>query len=44
LSAEDDAADTGVPRLIAAGADRTRVNLVVAVEDRCGERRFNLAP
>ena len=43
LSAEDDAADTGVPRLIAAGADRTRVNLVMAVEDRCGERRFNLA-
>ena len=39
----DDAADTGVPRLIAAGADRTRVNLVMAVEDRCGERRFNLA-
>ena len=43
LSAEDDAADTGVPRLIAAGADRTRVNLVMAVEDRCGERRFNSA-
>ena len=33
LSAEDDAADTGVPRLIAAGADRTRVHLVMAVED-----------
>ena len=43
LSAEDDAADTGVPRLIAAGADRTRVNLVMAVEDRCGERRFQLS-
>jgi RecA/RadA recombinase len=43
LSAEDDAADTGVPRLIAAEADRTRVHFVKAVEDGAGERRFNLA-
>ena len=33
LSAEDDAADTGVPRLIAAGADRTRS------QSRYGRRR-----
>jgi putative DNA primase/helicase len=43
LSAEDDAADTGVPRLIAAEADLTRVHFVKAVEDGGSERRFNLA-
>ena len=44
LSAEDDPADTGVPRLIAARADRTRIHFVKAVkEDSGGERRFNLA-
>jgi putative DNA primase/helicase len=44
LSAEDGAADTVVPRLIAAGADRERVHLVSAVrsEDGTGRRAFNL--
>jgi putative DNA primase/helicase len=43
LSAEDDAADTVVPRLIAAGADRTRMHIVTAVkEEDGGERAFNL--
>ena len=43
LSAEDDAADTVVPRLIAAGADRTRMHVVTAVkEEDGGERAFNL--
>jgi putative DNA primase/helicase len=44
LSAEDDAADTIVPRLMAAGADRERVHLVSAVrsEDGTGRRAFNL--
>jgi hypothetical protein len=44
LAAEDDAADTIVPRLIAAGANRTRVHVVKAVEGDDGvERAFNLA-
>ena len=44
LSAEDDAADTLVPRLIAAGADRSRIHVVMAVKDDNGvERAFNLA-
>jgi putative DNA primase/helicase len=43
LSAEDDAADTLVPRLIAADADRARIHIVKAVEDGGDERRFNLA-
>jgi hypothetical protein len=44
LSAEDDAGDTIVPRLIAAGASRTRVHLVKAVKGDDGiERPFNLA-
>jgi AAA domain/Bifunctional DNA primase/polymerase, N-terminal len=44
LSAEDDAADTVVPRLIAAGADCTRIHFVKAVKDEDGaERVFNLA-
>lgn len=43
LSAEDDAADTIVPRLIAAGADLTAVHLVKAVKDDDGvERAFSL--
>jgi putative DNA primase/helicase len=44
LSAEDDPADTIVPRLLAAGADRRRVELVTSVrsEDRSGRRAFNL--
>ena len=44
LSAEDDTADTLVPRLIAAEADRVRIHIVKAVKDKSGgERRFNLA-
>jgi putative DNA primase/helicase len=43
LSAEDDPADTIVPRLIAAGADRGRIHIVKAVKDGNGERPFNLS-
>jgi hypothetical protein len=44
LSAEDDAADTIVPRLIAAAADRAAVHLVKAVKGHDGvERAFTLA-
>jgi RecA-family ATPase len=44
LSAEDGAADTIVARLIAAGADRRRVDIITAVcsEDGRGRRAFNL--
>jgi putative DNA primase/helicase len=43
LSAEDSAADTIVPRLIAAGADRNRVHLINAVQEgEKGRRSFNL--
>lgn len=46
LSAEDDAADTLVPRLMAAGADTDRVHIVEAVKTTHGtdslERQFNL--
>jgi putative DNA primase/helicase len=43
LCAEDDAADTIVPRLAAAGADLTRVYIVPAVErDGGGQRLFSL--
>jgi putative DNA primase/helicase len=43
LSAEDDPADTIVPRLIAAGADLSRIHIVKAVKDGDGERPFNLS-
>jgi hypothetical protein len=43
LAAEDDPADTIVPRLIAAGADRSRIHIVKAVKDGDGERPFNLS-
>jgi putative DNA primase/helicase len=44
FNAEDGAADTIVPRLIAAGADMKRVHIVSAVlqEDGKGRRTFNL--
>ena len=44
LSAEDGAADTIVPRLIAAGADLDRVHIVSAVRNpgKGGQRTFNL--
>jgi putative DNA primase/helicase len=43
LSAEDDPADTIVPRLIAAGADRGRIHIVKAVKDGNGERPFSVS-
>jgi AAA domain-containing protein len=43
LSAEDGAADTVVPRLMAAGADRGRVELVSAVRDEKSRRSFDLS-
>jgi putative DNA primase/helicase len=43
LSAEDGAADTVVPRLMAAGADRRRVHLVSAVRDEKSRRAFDLS-
>ena len=44
LSAEDGASDTVIPRLMAAGADRTKVFIVRAVrdDDGKGRRAFNL--
>src|SRR6185437_12571154 len=44
LSAEDDAADTIIPRLSAAGAELSRVHIVSAVttDDHKGRRLFNL--
>jgi putative DNA primase/helicase len=44
LSAEDDPADTIVPRLLAAGADRRRVEIVTSVRSKegLGRRAFNL--
>ena len=44
LSAEDDAADTIVPRLIAADADCSKVHILEAVrrDDAEGQRSFNL--
>jgi putative DNA primase/helicase len=43
LSAEDGAADTVVPRLMAAGADRERIQLVSAVRDEKSRRSFDLS-
>ena len=44
FSAEDDARDTIVPRLMAAGADCGRIHIVKAVKDGDGfQRSFNLA-
>jgi putative DNA primase/helicase len=43
LSAEDGAADTVVPRLMAAGADRERVEIVSAVHDEKSRRSFDLS-
>jgi putative DNA primase/helicase len=43
LTAEDDVADTVVPRLKAAGADLDRVEIVSMVRDQNGKRMFNLA-
>ena len=43
LSAEDGPADTVVPRLMAAGADRKRVELVSAVRDEKSRRAFDLS-
>jgi putative DNA primase/helicase len=43
LSAEDGPADTIVPRLMAAGADLSRIHIVKAVKDVNGERPFNLS-
>src|SRR5262249_28867944 len=43
LAAEYGAADTVVPRLEAAGADRQRVLIVSAVRDDAGRRALNLA-
>jgi len=44
LSAEDDAADTIIPRLMAAGTELSRVHIVSAVrtDDQKGRRLFNL--
>jgi hypothetical protein len=42
LAAEDDPAETIIPRLIASGADLSRIHIVKAVKDRDGERPFNL--
>jgi putative DNA primase/helicase len=42
FSAEDGVADTIAPRLIAAGADATRVTVVKGVEDTEGRKTFDL--
>jgi putative DNA primase/helicase len=42
FSAEDGVADTIVPRLIAAGADRSRIHIVSGVRDEHGRRTFSL--
>jgi hypothetical protein len=42
FSAEDDPEDTIVPRLLAAGADSSRVRIVEAARDANGERLFDL--
>jgi hypothetical protein len=42
FSAEDGVADTIVPRLVSAGADRERVEIVSGVVDSSGRRTFDL--
>jgi hypothetical protein len=42
LTAEDDPSDTVVPRLVAAGADRKRVEIVKMVRTNNGTRMFSL--
>ncbi|MFZ0660874.1 MAG: AAA family ATPase, partial [Candidatus Binataceae bacterium] len=42
LSAEDSPADTIVPRLIASGADLSRVNILTAIKHGPTERQFSL--
>lgn len=42
LSAEDDLADTVRPRLMAAGANSDRIEVVQAVRDHSGHRPFNI--
>jgi putative DNA primase/helicase len=43
FSAEDDIEDTVVPRLVAAGADLNKVEIVGMTKNAHGERMFNLA-
>jgi putative DNA primase/helicase len=40
-SAEDEAADTNVPRLEASGADRNRIHIVGGAKDKKGKRAFD---
>jgi putative DNA primase/helicase len=42
LTAEDDIEDTVVPRLVAAGADLDRIEIVKMVRDRANKRMFSL--
>jgi putative DNA primase/helicase len=42
LSAEDDASDTVVPRLLAAGADLDRIEIIKMVRDTSKRRMFSL--
>jgi putative DNA primase/helicase len=42
LTAEDDLEDTVIPRLVAAGADQTRVHIVRMVRTKDGKRLFSL--
>jgi hypothetical protein len=42
FSAEDDPDDTIIPRLMAAGADRSRIRIVEAAKDANGERLFDV--
>lgn len=43
MSAEDGLADTIAPRLVTAGADRSRVHALTAIRDERGERAFDLS-
>ncbi len=40
-SSEDDAGDTLIPRLMANGADRSRISLIKAIRDKRGKRPFD---